>query len=131
VRPLNFTVRRHHDAHRSAGSPSVKDALITSSLTVAIFLGLILFEMGAKYRILVANPYNEGSFRVAPSIPRYIAVLAIATFIALQVRHHQLPYWSAVGFGIAFVAWWAFLLWDVGKEMVRQRKAREARDGVS
>jgi hypothetical protein len=109
----------------------VKEALVTSGVVVALFLVLILFEAGTKSRILGADPCNEPTFRVAPSLLRYIAVLAVAIFLALQIRHYRLPYWSAVCFGIAFVVWWALLLWDVGKEIARQRKLRESRDGAS
>lgn len=109
----------------------MKDALVTSGVAVALFLGLLILEAGAKSRILGANPYNEPTFRVAPSLLRYSAVLAVSIFFALQIRHYRLPYWSAVCFGAALIAWLALLLWDVGKEMARQRKLRESRDGLS
>jgi ABC-type Fe3+-siderophore transport system permease subunit len=109
----------------------MKEALVTSGVTAAFFLGFLLFEAGMKARILTANPFNEPIYRVAPSLPRYAAVLGIAVFLALQTRHYRLPYWSAVSFGIAFIVWVALLLWDVGKESARQRKLRESRDGAS
>jgi hypothetical protein len=109
----------------------MKESLVTSVIAITLFLGLLLLEAGAKSRILGANPYNEPTFKVTPSLPRYIAVLGIAIFVALQIRHHRLPYWSAVCLGIAFVVWWTLLVWDVGKEMTSQRKLRESRDGAS
>ena len=130
-RPLNFTGRRHQRADLPVRPIAMKEAIVTSGVVAALFLGLILFEAGAKSRILTANPYNQPTFKVAPSLLRYIAVLGVATFLALQIRHYRLPYWSAVAFGIAFVVWWALLLWDVSKEMTRQRKLRESRDGAS
>ena len=109
---------------------SMTQVLITLVTVSGIFIGCILFEMGARYRIMLAGLYPEPNFRITPS-PRHVAVLVIAVFLALNLGHHRTPYWSAVVFGIAFVVWLALFGWDVGREMARQRKNKESGAGVS
>ena len=104
--------------------------LLTLGTVAAIFVVCILFEMGAKYRIMLAGLYPEPNFRIAPA-PRHIAVLVIAAFLGLHLLHYRLPYWSAVIFCTAFVVWWVFFGWEVGKEMARQRKSKAVGSGVS
>ena len=103
-----------------------REMLATIGVAVAWFLGCLLFESAAKYRIMLAAIRYEPTGRIRPSV-RHIALLIVAAFLAFRSRHLQTPTWAVTVFAVAVVVWLAMLLWDVGREMSRQRIELEKR----
>jgi hypothetical protein len=109
----------------------MSDALLTVGAMVASLVVCLLFETVAKYRVTLAALQGEPTGRIKPA-GRHIAVLAIAAFLGFRLGHHKTPYWSDVLFCVAIVVWWTLLSWDIGKEVSRQRMAKQrAGNGVA